>query len=278
MPGLTIPEIIEMVIDQLYDDKATLASCSTVSKVWVARSRYYLFRTIQLIIRTSDRNLDAAAAFFNTTPSVCGYVQHIHIRAAETMKLPVLGMDEFAGVWPIPQSGTDLRQMCSLLRSLTNPVSVDLEGVYIALDLGMLVGNMEVLKSPSLRKLTMREVLIPPPAFPCFFNLTNIFTGLEDLSLVNMLFDNSEGLDDLPPWGGDLKISTLMLRSAQGLLSLLPSTAFRNLRQLNMPMLSLLIPDAARFLIPLYNTVEEMTLGAFLYLYQLISHSDFKVY
>jgi len=180
------------------------------------------------------------------------------------MKLPFAGLDESDGVWPIPQNGTDLRQMSLLLQSFPNPVSVDLEGVYLALDADILCARMDELISPSLRKLTMREVLVPSSAFATFFNLTNVFPRLEDLSIVNLLFDSATlaaGLESPPPWGGDLKISKLLLEHVSGLLNLLPNTAFRNVRQLNIPMLSLLIPDAARFLIPLYDTLEELTLG-----------------
>ncbi|TCD62477.1 hypothetical protein EIP91_006825 [Steccherinum ochraceum] len=264
MPGLSVLEIIEMVVDFLRGDKSTLSACATVSKLWLTRARYHLFRTVQIVIRDPQWNLESASNFFSTTPSICSPVQHIHIRAARVMKLPMIGMDDMVGVWPVPQNGADLRQICRLLQSFPNALSMDLEGVYMELSPKMLAVHMNTLVSPSLRKLTVREVLMPSAAFACVFNLTNIFTELDDLSLVNLLFDTAgvvAGLDRPPPWGGDFKVSSLLLRHVSGLLSLLPHTAFRNVRQLDIPMLSLLIPDAARFLIPLYDTLEQLTLA-----------------
>ncbi|KAH8079419.1 hypothetical protein BXZ70DRAFT_648263 [Cristinia sonorae] len=268
--GLTVPELIELIIDHLSTDKPTLSTLSTVSSLFLPRSRFHLFRTIYLIIHTADpnsRNIASAVRFFTATPHVCSSVRHVHIRAAQTMRMEPEGRGEVGGgFWPIPQSGADVQELSALLNVLSGPLSLDMEGVYMSfnvptIDVSALLPTVRI---PSVRKLTFREVLIPPHAFTSMFNLTNIFTALEDLSLVNMLFDAAvvvAGIVDPPPWGGDLTISKLLLRHVSGLLGLLPSSAFRNVRSLDMPMLSLLIPDAARFLTPLYDTLEHLTLA-----------------
>lgn len=269
MSGFCVPELIEMVIDQLVDDKRSLASCSTIAKVWLPRSRFHLFRTIQIVIRTPEWNLDKAVKFLASTPDIHGAVHHIHIRAAAIMRVPTAGLDELLGVWPIPLDSIDLRQLCALLQFFHQPVSLDMEGVFAAFDTA---GSdfstfIPALEAPSLRKLTMRDVLVPTIAFDSIFNLSRIFPQLYDLTLDNVLF-NSSGVPEAaqnPHWGGDLKITQLLLRHVSGILYLLPNTAFRNVRKLNMSMLALLIPGAARFLTPLYDSLEELTLGEFLF-------------
>ena len=264
MPELSIPEIIEMVVDQLQDDKAALTNCSVVSKVWLLRSRYYLFRTVQIIVRASDRNLDAASTFFRANPNISACVQHLHVRAAQSMKVPELSMDDFAGVWPIPLEAVDIGNLCHMLQSFPNPVSMDMEGVYMQSNAGEIVSLLPSLRTSSLRKLTIRDVLIPPSSFGALFNLTNVFTGLDDLTMDKVLFDTAGVTMDMQAtlkWAGDFNVTNLVLRNVSGMLNLLPTTAFRHVRRLDIPMLTLLIPDAARYLIPLYPTLEEMYLG-----------------
>ncbi|KAJ7050027.1 hypothetical protein C8F01DRAFT_966608, partial [Mycena amicta] len=42
-------ELIDLVIDQLRDDKPSLSSCSLVSRQWVPRSRFYHFSSAKFI-------------------------------------------------------------------------------------------------------------------------------------------------------------------------------------------------------------------------------------
>ncbi|KAJ3551666.1 hypothetical protein NM688_g4571 [Phlebia brevispora] len=51
--GKLVPEIVDMVIDQLEGDKASLAACTLVARGWYNRSRYHLFHTVT--IKTTSR-------------------------------------------------------------------------------------------------------------------------------------------------------------------------------------------------------------------------------
>ncbi|KAI0784373.1 hypothetical protein C8Q75DRAFT_736241 [Abortiporus biennis] len=42
---IAIPEILDLIIDNLHDDTKSLRSCSLVSKSWLPSSRYHLFET-----------------------------------------------------------------------------------------------------------------------------------------------------------------------------------------------------------------------------------------
>ena len=79
-------ELYEVIIDYLYDDKASLASCSLVSKAWIPTARLHLFRTIRHTLA-----FDAAAAgkliqdmtrFLQEAPSIALLVRDLYLQAA----------------------------------------------------------------------------------------------------------------------------------------------------------------------------------------------------
>lgn len=59
MPNIA-PELCDMIIDFLHDERATLYSCSLVCRRWLMSSRFHLFYTIK--IREDDSDIDAALA------------------------------------------------------------------------------------------------------------------------------------------------------------------------------------------------------------------------
>jgi len=48
MKGPFVLEIMEMIIDDVQDDRTTLHACCLVSKAWISRSRRYLFQEVVL--------------------------------------------------------------------------------------------------------------------------------------------------------------------------------------------------------------------------------------
>ncbi|KAJ3865898.1 hypothetical protein EV359DRAFT_14611, partial [Lentinula novae-zelandiae] len=49
MTPTVIPvELVEIIIDFLFDDSKTLGTCSLVCSAWVARTRHLLFGTVHL--------------------------------------------------------------------------------------------------------------------------------------------------------------------------------------------------------------------------------------
>lgn len=43
IPCTLPPELIDIVLDHLHDDKLTLTQCALVSRIWVSASHYHLF-------------------------------------------------------------------------------------------------------------------------------------------------------------------------------------------------------------------------------------------
>lgn len=94
--GRLVPEVVDMVIDQLQDDKLSLAACSLVSRGWYNRSRYHLFRDITI---KSTSRLKAFLVFL-TKSTVREHVRVLRLgnqRASEKNRLTI-GPASFASI------------------------------------------------------------------------------------------------------------------------------------------------------------------------------------
>jgi len=62
------PELIDLIVDHLYDDNVALKACSLVSRAFLPSARVHLFENIELRFRHSvkDRNIDPMRKFIST--------------------------------------------------------------------------------------------------------------------------------------------------------------------------------------------------------------------
>lgn len=77
-----------MIIDYLFSDKTTLASCSLVCRDWLQSSRYHLFARISLFKGSDLREDDGKwihkfIAFLNKSPPVVGFVQELYLSSTQ---------------------------------------------------------------------------------------------------------------------------------------------------------------------------------------------------
>ncbi|KAI0784640.1 hypothetical protein C8Q75DRAFT_376241 [Abortiporus biennis] len=88
-------EVIDMIIDHLYLDRATLSACSTTCHSFLSPARFHLFETINLDLRTTWRYkasftndpqdnsavgmLRSFVQFLENTPSISTYIQTLVI-------------------------------------------------------------------------------------------------------------------------------------------------------------------------------------------------------
>jgi hypothetical protein len=71
------PELCDMIVDHLHDNKAALANCTLVCRSWLRAARYHLFDSIYIHL---ERDLDALEhflAYLRSRPSVRTYVKDI---------------------------------------------------------------------------------------------------------------------------------------------------------------------------------------------------------
>ena len=81
MPVAFPLELVDWVIDHLYDDKSSLRRCALVSRSWLNTSRYHLFRT--LIVRPRRENTAAGQeftafrSFLRDTPHISFHIREL---------------------------------------------------------------------------------------------------------------------------------------------------------------------------------------------------------
>ncbi len=73
------PELADMIIDHLRNDKVTLASCSLVNRTWVPRSHRYLFSSITLH-KEAVRDLSSFQRLLERNASICLNIQELSLR------------------------------------------------------------------------------------------------------------------------------------------------------------------------------------------------------
>ena len=63
LSAIYIPELVDTIVDNLWDDKTSSASCALVAKIWLRRSHMHLFKPICPTARTPVRGRDLDAAY-----------------------------------------------------------------------------------------------------------------------------------------------------------------------------------------------------------------------
>ena len=89
------PEIQDMFIDQLSDDKEALRTCSLVCRSWLPRCNYYLWSSVDISL---TRKNGAAVArrledFLATSPHICSRICELHF-IGDVSPIPVTYLDE----------------------------------------------------------------------------------------------------------------------------------------------------------------------------------------
>ncbi|GJE95922.1 hypothetical protein PsYK624_121140 [Phanerochaete sordida] len=74
-------ELIDIVIDHLHDDKASLAACSLVSRTWRNSGQFHLLESVTLLGVTSEKGLglDAFLASVAQSPRIGHYVRELRV-------------------------------------------------------------------------------------------------------------------------------------------------------------------------------------------------------
>lgn len=71
------PELCDMVVDFLHEDKDTLASCTLVSRSWLRVARYHLFDSIYVHCEQDPDTFTKFLVYLQTTPSIRAYIKDL---------------------------------------------------------------------------------------------------------------------------------------------------------------------------------------------------------
>ncbi len=82
-------DIYQYIIDQLWDDRPTLAASSVVARSWRSASQSHLFSTILVYgYDTVSDNLDTFSEFLDQHPHICRYIRRLEIRGGKPQPQP----------------------------------------------------------------------------------------------------------------------------------------------------------------------------------------------
>lgn len=77
------PELVELVIDHLFDDKATLSTCSLVARSWLSPSQYHLFFSIQYDTRNDTETAHNLNKFLMSNPQCAIHIRVLHLCSSQ---------------------------------------------------------------------------------------------------------------------------------------------------------------------------------------------------
>jgi hypothetical protein len=162
-----LPEILDLVVDHLHDDPATLETCCVVSKSWVPRTQRHLFAHVEFDTLESHRAVDLwMKAFPDTSNSPAHYTRALTIR----------------GIPIVTAAGIDVD---GWIRTFHNVVHLHLDVFIWGADPASLAPSHRL--SSTVRSLRLGSTSIPPSeifSFVCSFPL------LEDLALPAFTHEN----------------------------------------------------------------------------------------
>lgn len=114
------PELVDIIIDHLHNDKRSLAACSLVCKEWRSSARYHLFANITLK-PTEAKDPD----FLTSAPKVVPFIRHLHLDYRS------LGFPGFWGQTFPALVGFDSIKSLALTFSSWNPMDLEARSALV---------------------------------------------------------------------------------------------------------------------------------------------------
>jgi hypothetical protein len=156
-----LPDVIDHIVDYLHDSPRDLRTCALISKAWLERSRFHLFRTIIL----NSPHCRKLYKVIQQSPNIAFYTRQLHvtfIRAwvEDCAELPQL-LRCFTNLCKLKLSSIKWRPLTPDLKNVfcdlfALPCLVDLELDGVQLD-GL--DRIATLLHPHLRQLALRFML-----------------------------------------------------------------------------------------------------------------------
>jgi hypothetical protein len=206
MPPTLPPEILDHIVDNLYDEPIALKACCLVSKSWVERSRRHLFACVEL-----DSTRLSLESWMNAFP--------------EPSALPA----RYARSLGVRDPGVASVNVCAWIRSFrrVEELSVDMLGSGELRGVPLLQFHE---LSPTLKSLRLPNITTPAPEI---IGLICSFPLLEDLSLEFISESDADGWaapPTSPKLTGSLRLNGKNRSIVRGLLKLPNGLHFSKIR------------------------------------------------
>ncbi|KIP09924.1 hypothetical protein PHLGIDRAFT_288540 [Phlebiopsis gigantea 11061_1 CR5-6] len=185
------PELCDMIIDFLYDEKPVLSICTLVCRAWLRAARYHLFDSIYV---HCEKNLDAFhdfLAYLQSTPSVRAYIKD-------------LCLDGFTEV-PEPPDNMESCYLAAIAELLPQIHTMSV----INCQWGPQKNDVLRLKQIPLRSLYINSFVADNEIHKDKFRVLRQFSHIGHLHLANVWlghFALDENETDLTEQGGDTKL------------------------------------------------------------------------
>ena len=176
-------ELVDIILENVGDDKATLAQCSLVCHSWSPHSRRLLFAKIHIIISRTRSNspvpvrsqLHSFLSYLNHSPrpAVAGHIHDVRIRGQS----PTARRRSPARL--------DLVDLLQLLQLLSNLSSLTLDNLVLTYDQRFERGVLASPPTHTLKELYLHEIAgyVPEGQHP-LLELFGIFTKIHSLTVM----------------------------------------------------------------------------------------------
>ena len=232
------PEIVDLVIDQLRDEPATLRACCLVSKSWIPRARSHLFAHVKFIAQKTP-----ITSWIETFPDPSNSPAH-HTRSLTIQRLPAFittGVD--VGSWIRTfQNVVDLRFEHITWPDHQAPLAPfhgfshtvrSLRLTYTSFEVFDLVCSFPLLEDLALVGLRPKDDIVglkSPSTSPKLTGSLNISTNVGTRSAIRRLLDFPNGLHftkiALTCLGGDFGAAADLVSRCSGSLESLDIRCF----------------------------------------------------
>ncbi|GBE85821.1 hypothetical protein SCP_0803430 [Sparassis crispa] len=196
------PDIHEMIIDNLHDDKRTLSSCTLVSPSWTYSSRRYLFETIKVSGVVDE--FEPFVKYLQESPHISTLIRHLRLLGNSSRRTFLC-----------------LHVLVDILSNLPRLRRLDLEEIWSTSSSCTCRSSKSISNSCfSVKQLSINTVI--------FTTLENVISFFSLYSVVEHLHVNSVSMRD---WGdadpdylntlaqgfsGDFGVQSLQLRASFG--------------------------------------------------------------
>lgn len=175
------PELSDLLIDQLQDSKRALANCSLVCHAWVNRSRYHLFKEVNV---THPVTLEEFTAFLQTSPHLSFHIARLNLHG-----VPACDYPGYASRLQL-----SIPSLTSCIQKLPSLDELVLDGVAWKEPIElheMAQGTQTACWTHPLRRLNVRSALVSSNTL---FTTLGHFPRLRDLLMEDILWPAGEPL------------------------------------------------------------------------------------
>ncbi|KAH8088993.1 hypothetical protein BXZ70DRAFT_1042373 [Cristinia sonorae] len=176
-------ELVDIVIDNLHDDKHALKTCSLVAPHWLHSSRLHLWHDLDVAVSEQPRSFHAFDEFLKTAPVIGSYVRNVRFQHGRTV---VLEPFAFFTAGPRPQSRIAADHLASILAKLPRLKSLLLDTVSIG---GSDTHRLQTSLRPyQLHSVTLTNVRIEQSDYAgkYLFDIFTLFSRVKHLRLRNL--------------------------------------------------------------------------------------------